>query len=69
MAKSDCGKPARSGWSREYEQKWLDAFGVTCPTCSGTGQEGEEIVKYGRSMGYKECPTCEGHGKIERKQK
>lgn len=66
MSKSDYGKPARVGYSREYEEAWLNLFGVTCPDCKGTGQVGEEIVKWGRSMGFRECPKCKGEGKIEK---
>lgn len=30
-----------------------------CKTCNDTEQVGEETVKYGRSMGFRECPDCQ----------
>jgi len=51
-----------------YDKNYLRLFGEKCLTCGGTGQVGEEIIQYGRSMGFKECPKCNGIGYVEKKK-
>ena len=60
MAKSDCGKPAREGYSREYEVAWLKLYGKKCPNCKGEG-----AVFYS-NYSQEDCKQCNGSGYVEK---
>ena len=67
MAKSDHGKPAREGWSREYERAWLKVHGKKCPDCESAGHE-PFLNKQGDFGGYEVCSNCNGIGYVEKKK-
>ena len=61
--KSDYNKPAKSGWSRKYEEGYKKIKGNKCPDCDGSGVIKDEIGEglYWCSV----CEKCKGNGRIE----
>lgn len=57
--KSDYGKPAREGYSKNYEKAWLRMYGIKCPLCLGSG---EDIIKRKKYL----CVKCKGIGYVEK---
>ena len=68
MAKSDYGKRAFVGSTKESRKGWLRAFGVPCPKCKGKGVL-EDVDSDMRLIIEQQCPKCEGIGYIEKEKK
>lgn len=62
--KSDCGKSASEGWSRDYKKAWLKTKGIMCPTC-GANPKG---IPH-KDGGWITCPECHGLLYVEKEQK
>ena len=64
--KSDYGKSAREGWSRDWEKAWLKVHGKPCLNCKTLGYLEDKPVLKGKPI-RTTCLRCGGVGYVEKK--